>query len=103
MEINTLFYFLTASVILTLAPGPDNMYLLAKSLASGARSGVALSAGLASGIVFHTTLVILGVAALLQSSPLAFTVLKFVGAAYLLYLAGKAFREHGELQLCEAG
>jgi threonine/homoserine/homoserine lactone efflux protein len=103
MEINTLFYFLTASVILTLAPGPDNMYLLAKSLASGARSGVALSAGLASGIVFHTTLVILGVAALLQSSPLAFTVLKFVGAAYLLYLAGKAFREHGELQLGEAG
>lgn len=103
MEINTILYFLTASILLTLAPGPDNMYLLAKSLASGARSGVALSAGLASGIVFHTTMVILGVAALLQSSPLAFTVLKFAGAAYLLYLAGKAFREQGELQLGEAG
>lgn len=103
MEINTLLYFLTASVVLTLAPGPDNMYLLAKSLASGAKSGVALSAGLASGIVFHTTLVILGVAALLRSSPLAFSVLKFAGAAYLLYLAGKAFREQGELQLGEAG
>ena len=103
MEINTLFYFLTASMVLTLAPGPDNMYLLAKSLASGAKSGVALSAGLASGIVFHTTLVILGVAALLQSSPLAFMVLKFVGAAYLLYLAGKAFHERGKLQLGKAG
>jgi len=103
MDINTLIYFFTASVLLTIAPGPDNMYLLAKSLASGTKSGVALSAGLASGIVFHTTLVILGVAALIQSSPAAFTALKFVGAAYLLYLAWKAFKEKGELQLGETG
>lgn len=102
MEIDTLLYFLTASVLLTLAPGPDNMYLLAKSLASGARSGVALSAGLASGIVFHTGLVILGVAALIQSSPLAFASLKFIGAGYLLYLAWKAFHETGELQMGQA-
>ena len=93
---------LMASVLLTLAPGPDNMYLLAKSLASGAKSGVFLSAGLASGIVFHTALVILGVAALIKSSPAAFAGLKFMGAAYLLYLAWKAFHEKGELQLGEA-
>ncbi len=103
METTTLVYFLTASVMLTLAPGPDNMYLLSKSLADGARSGVALSAGLSSGIVFHTGLVMLGIAALIQSSPLAFTVLKFVGAAYLLYLAWQAFHAQGDLQLGEAG
>ncbi|SDP80457.1 LysE family translocator [Selenomonas ruminantium] len=102
MEINTVLYFLTASILLTLAPGPDNMYLLAKSLSSGARCGVALSAGLASGIVFHTTLVILGVAALIQSSALAFVGMKCIGAAYLLYLAWKAFHEDGELQIGEA-
>ncbi|MBO6203390.1 MAG: LysE family translocator [Selenomonas sp.] len=102
MEINTLSYFLTASVLLTLAPGPDNLYLLAKSLASGAKSGVFLSAGLASGIVFHTGLVILGVAALIQSSPMAFAGLKFIGAGYLLYLAWKAFQEKGELQMGQA-
>ena len=102
MEINTLFYFLTASVLLTLAPGPDNLYLLAKSLASGAKSGVFLSAGLASGIVFHTGLVILGVAALIQSSPMAFAGLKFIGAGYLLYLAWRAFHETGELQMGQA-
>jgi len=99
MEINTFIYFLTASVLLTLAPGPDNMYLLAKSLASGAKSGVALSGGLASGIVFHTGLVMLGAAALIKASPFAFMTLKFVGAGYLLYLAWQAFHEQGDLEL----
>lgn len=103
MEWTTLFYFLTASVMLTLAPGPDNMYLLSKSLADGARTGVALSAGLSSGIVFHTGLVMLGIAALLQSSPVAFMALKFVGAGYLLYLAWQAFHATGDLALGEAG
>ena len=99
MEINTFIYFLTASVLITLAPGPDNMYLLAKSLASGAKSGVALSGGLASGIVFHTGLVMLGAAALIKASPFAFMTLKFVGAGYLLYLAWQAFHEQGDLEL----
>ena len=99
MELNTVIYFLTASVLLTLAPGPDNMYLLAKSLASGAKSGVALSGGLASGIVFHTGLVMLGAAALIKASPFAFMTLKFVGAGYLLYLAWQAFHEQGDLEL----
>ena len=99
MELNTVIYFLTASVLLTLAPGPDNMYLLAKSLASGAKSGVALSGGLASGIVFHTGLVMLGAAALIKASPFAFMALKFVGAGYLLYLAWQAFHEQGDLVL----
>lgn len=99
MELNTVIYFLTASVLLTLAPGPDNMYLLAKSLASGAKSGVALSGGLASGIIFHTGLVMLGAAALIKASPFAFMALKFVGAGYLLYLAWQAFHEQGDLEL----
>ena len=99
MELNTVIYFLTASVLLTLAPGPDNMYLLAKSLASGAKSGVALSGGLASGIVFHTGLVMLGAAALIKASPFAFMALKFAGAGYLLYLAWQAFHEQGDLEL----
>ena len=99
MELNTVIYFVTASVLLTLAPGPDTMYLLAKSLASGAKSGVALSGGLASGIVFHTGLVMLGAAALIKASPFAFMTLKFVGAGYLLYLAWQAFHEQGDLEL----
>ena len=103
MDTATLFYFLLASVLLTLAPGPDIMYLLAKSLADGARNGVALAAGLSSGILFHTTLVILGVAALIQGSPVALAALKYLGALYLLYLAVGAFRDKSDLKLENAG
>ena len=91
MELSTFIYFLTASILLTLAPGPDILYLLTKSLADGAKSGVVLAAGLVSGIVFHTFLVMIGVAALVQSSPVAFTALKIFGAAYLIFLAFKSF------------
>lgn len=88
---STIVYFLIASIILTLAPGPDIMYLLAKSLADGAKSGISLAAGLCFGLIFHTSLVIFGVAALIQQSPLAFSILKYIGAIYLLYLAWGAF------------
>lgn len=92
MEPTTFFYFLTASILLTLAPGPDILYLLTKSLSSGAQAGIFLAAGLVSGIAFHTFLVMVGVAAVIQNSPLAQFVLKIFGAAYLLFLAFKAFR-----------
>lgn len=91
MDLALFPYFLVLSILLTLAPGPDNLYLLAKSIADGAKAGITLAGGLASGIVFHTCLVILGVAALVKSSPIAFTALKYVGAAYLFYLAYGAF------------
>ena len=92
LETGTFFYFLTASILLTIAPGPDILYLLTKSLASGAKCGIMLAAGLSSGIVFHTFLVMAGVAAIIQSSLLAMTALKFFGAAYLLFLATKSFQ-----------
>lgn len=102
METSTFLYFLFTSVLLTLAPGPDNLYLLTKSLSEGAKSGVILACGLASGIFFHTMLVMLGVAALIQSSPTALSLLKYFGAAYLLFLAYGAFRSSGKMQLGRA-
>lgn len=87
-----LFSFLIAAVLLTLAPGPDIMYLLAKSLSAGTKQGVTLAAGLACGCIFHTTLVMIGVAAFIQHSPAAFHALMYAGAAYLLYLSWGAFR-----------
>lgn len=102
METSTFLYFLFTSVLLTLAPGPDNLYLLTKSLSEGAKSGVILACGLASGIFFHTMLVMLGVAALIQSSPTALSLLKYFGAAYLLFLAFGAFRSSGKMQLGRA-
>lgn len=92
MESSTLVYFLTASILLTLAPGPDILYLLTKSLSDGAKAGIILACGLVSGIVFHTTLVMVGVAALIKSSATAMLLLKIFGAAYLLFLAFGAFQ-----------
>ena len=92
MESSTFFYFLAASILLTLAPGPDILYLLTKSLSDGAKAGIILACGLVSGIVFHTTLVMVGVAALIKSSATAMLLLKIFGAAYLLFLAFGAFK-----------
>ncbi|MBO8461177.1 MAG: LysE family translocator, partial [Firmicutes bacterium] len=64
-----------------------------------ARSGISLALGLTTGLIFHTTLVIIGVAAITQQSPLAFAILKYAGAAYLLYLAWGAFHAQGNLKL----
>lgn len=104
MDLALFPYFLVSSILLTLAPGPDNLYLLTKSLADGAKAGITLAAGLCSGIVFHTCLVILGVAAMVKSSPIAFAALKYVGAAYLFYLAYGAFTAKvADAQPTEAG
>lgn len=92
MEGSTFGYFLTASILLTLAPGPDILYLLTKSLSDGTKAGIILACGLVSGIVFHTTLVMVGVAALIKSSATAMLLLKIFGAAYLLFLAFGAFK-----------
>ena len=103
MDFSTFLYFLVTSMLLTIAPGPDILYLLTKSLAEGAKSGIILACGLVSGIFFHTMLVMLGVAALIQSSPMALTLLKYFGAAYLLYLAFGAFKSSGNMKLGSAG
>ena len=92
MESANFFYFLTASILLTLAPGPDILYLLTKSLSTGAKCGITLAAGLVSGIIFHTFLVTVGVATFIQNSAAATTALKIFGAAYLLFLAFKSFQ-----------
>jgi len=88
----TLALFFAASVALALAPGPDNIFVLTQSALHGRIAGLFVTAGLCTGLVVHTAAVSLGVAAIFQTSTLAFTVLKFVGAAYLLYLAWQAFR-----------
>lgn len=87
--------FLSASVVLTLLPGPDILYVLTQSITSGWRSGVAVALGLCSGLVIHTSAVALGVAALLTQYPVALTGIKIFGACYLAYLAYTSFRETG--------
>lgn len=92
IPIDALLLFFAASVALALAPGPDNIFVLTQSAINGRRSGLIITLGLCTGLLFHISAVALGVAAIFKTSILAFTILKTVGAAYLLYLAWQAFR-----------
>ena len=92
IPIESLTTFIVASTLLGLAPGPDNIFVLTQSALFGRKAGILVTIGLCTGLVAHTTAVALGVAAILQASTAAFTVLKIVGALYLLYLAWQAFR-----------
>ncbi len=87
----TLIPFFLASVLLALAPGPDNIFVLTQSALYGRLSGLYVTLGLCTGLVIHTTGVILGVAAIFQASAVAFTLLKLIGVCYLLYLAWRSF------------
>jgi len=89
---DVLTVFFAASVALALAPGPDNIFVLTQSALYGRLSGLFVTFGLCTGLVFHTAAVAIGVAAVFQASAIAFSVLKGIGAAYLLYLAVQAFR-----------
>lgn len=91
LAIETTGVFFAASVTLALAPGPDNLFVLAQSALYGKKAGLLVTLGLCTGLFVHTTAVALGVAVIFQTSEFAFVTLKLVGAAYLLYLAYGAF------------
>ena len=89
-----LVQFAVASVILAITPGPDMTLFVSRTLSQGRAAGFASMAGALTGTLVHTTLVVVGVSALIVASPSAFLVLKIFGAGYLVYLAWQAIR-HG--------
>jgi len=95
--------FFTVALLLALSPGPDNLFVLVQSATGGRRAGFAVVAGLMLGVMVHTLAVALGLAAVFATSATAFTVLKLLGAAYLLYLAWGAWRAPAMLVASDAG
>ena len=89
---DTLLAFFGVAVLLSLTPGPDNVFVLLQSAQRGWRAGMAVVLGLCAGLVVHTAAVALGFAAVFAASGLAFTVLKLCGATYLLWLAWQTLR-----------
>jgi threonine/homoserine/homoserine lactone efflux protein len=89
---NTLMMFIAASTALAFAPGPDNIFVLTQSIVNGRSAGIKITFGLCTGLIFHTTIVALGVSVIFQTSFVAFNILKFCGVAYLLFLAWKSLR-----------
>ena len=92
MSLESISAFIVASALLSIAPGLDNIFVLTQSALYGKKSGILVTLGLCTGLIVHTTAVALGIAAIFQTSVIAFTVLKIVGAVYLGYLAWQAFR-----------
>lgn len=91
-SIETILAFISASVVLSFVPGPDNIFVLTQSAIRGWRVGIHTTLGLCSGLIVHTVLVSLGVSVIFQTSQLAFQGLKIIGACYLVYLAYQSMK-----------
>ena len=100
MDFSLTLAFLGASILLSLMPGPDNIYVISESLSRGAKSGILISIGLVSGVLIHTAAAATGLSILIYQSEKAFQIVSYVGAAYLIYLAFLASKEK-PLQLVE--
>jgi RhtB (resistance to homoserine/threonine) family protein len=81
--------FLATGILLNLTPGPDTVYILGRSIAQGREAGVASALGITLGSIFHTCAAALGLSAILATSALAFSTIKLLGGAYLIFLGIK--------------
>lgn len=91
--------FLITSLIIVASPGTGVLYTLAAGLSRGSRASVVAAFGCTLGIIPHMAAAILGLAALLHTSAVAFQIFKYLGVAYLLYLAWMTLKEHGALKV----
>ena len=94
--------FLTAAILITLSPGPDNMMVLGVGIAKGRARGMAFGLGCALGCLNHTLLAVIGVSAIIAASPAAFTALKIAGGLYLVWIGVQALRSRGGAQASDA-
>lgn len=86
MDINHLLLFIAAGLLLNLTPGPDVLYIVTNALRSGARAGMVAASGITAGCFVHIFAAALGVSALMAASATAFSLLKWAGATYLVYV-----------------
>lgn len=94
-----IFAFLGASMLLTIMPGPDILYVLTQSITNGKKYGIATAIGLVIGIFVHTTLIALGISVIIQQSEYLYMAIKIAGALYLFYLAYLSFISEEKIHL----
>jgi threonine/homoserine/homoserine lactone efflux protein len=93
---DVLIAFTTAALIMNLSPGPSNLYVMARAIAQGTKGGVVAAVGLAVGSLTHVIVTVLGLSVLFTHSPMLYTAVKLVGAAYLIYLGLSYWRTRTE-------
>lgn len=89
--------FVLSAVALNLVPGQDTMYILGSSISNGRKAGILSALGISSGCIVHTVMAALGLSIVLSQSALAFNLVKYVGAAYLVYLGVRSFLSRSSL------
>ncbi|HEX3012443.1 MAG TPA: LysE family translocator [Syntrophomonadaceae bacterium] len=89
--------FVLSAVALNLVPGQDTMYILGSSISNGRKAGILSALGISSGCIVHTVMAALGLSIVLSQSALAFNLVKYVGAAYLVYLGVRSFLSQSSL------
>ena len=95
----TLISFALATSILSLSPGPDNIFVLTQSIVNGTKYGIATVLGLMTGCLVHTSLVAFGVSAIIKENESLFFIIKLLGAGYLIFLAYKVFKSDAKIVL----
>jgi len=95
MESSYWIVFFSAAFAITISPGPDLIYILSKTIAQGRKIGFASSLGVCCGALVHVFAAALGLSAILATSAVAFSIVKYVGAAYLIFLGIQALRSNG--------
>ena len=102
LSLETIIAFVIASIVLSLVPGPDNIFVITNSALRGWKIGFYTTIGLCTGLIGHTILVAIGVSVIFQTSALAFNGLKIVGACYLVYLGWLSLKSK-ELKIGSSG
>ena len=100
--IEIIISFAVATSILSISPGPDNLFVLTQSIINGTKYGLATVFGLMSGCVVHTTLVAFGVSTIIKENESLFFVIKLIGASYLIFLAYKVYKSNSKIVLSNA-
>ena len=96
IELTNLYMFIIASFLLCLAPGPDNIYVLTQGMTKSKKAAIVTTLGLCTGIIIHTAAAAFGISVIFKTSEIAFNIVKYAGAAYLLYIAYQAFKYRNE-------
>lgn len=99
MDVGIFFAFIPAAVLIVITPGPDTVYNLTESLRGGSTAGMCAALGTATGILVHTAAAVLGVATLIRTSATAYQLVKYIGAAYLVYLGIQTLRNDEEFEI----
>lgn len=99
MTFHSYLLFVFSSIVLAIVPGPDMAYMLGRCVAQGRRAGILAALGFNSSSYFYLTTAVLGLSAVLAASTIAFNVIRWLGAAYLIYLGIDAIRSKGRLAI----